>query len=82
MITGFFLNILYSFIVFFINLLPVVGLPSDWATAFVLVWSYLMSFSFLFPVSTLITVLGYAFGFHLILLSYDLSLKVYHLIRG
>jgi len=82
MITGFFLQIFYSVIAFFIGLLPVISIPADWSNALILIWGYLQSFSFLFPVSTLVSVLSVALTFHLALLSYDLSIKVYHMIRG
>jgi len=82
MITGFFLQIFYAVIAFFIGLLPIIAVPADWANALVLIWGYLQSFSFLFPVAALVSVLSVALTFHLALLSYDLSIKVYHMIRG
>jgi len=82
MITGFFLQIFYTVIAFFVGLLPVIAVPADWANALALIWGYLQSFSFLFPVATLVSVLSVALTFHLALLSYDLSIKVYHMIRG
>jgi len=82
MITGFFLQVFYLVVAFFVGLLPFVEMPSDWLNAIVLAWSYLNSFSFLFPVSTFLSVLTFALVFHIALLGYDLSLKVYHMIRG
>jgi len=82
MITGFLLSILYTVIAFFVGLLPIIAMPSGWTDALSLIWSYLNSFSFLFPVATLVSVLVFAVAFHLVLLTYDLSLKVYHMIRG
>lgn len=82
MITGFLLTILFAIIAFFVGLLPVLAMPTAWTDALSLIWSYLNSFSFLFPVATLASVLAFAVAFHLYLLGYDLSLKVYHMIRG
>jgi len=82
MITGFFLNIFYGLVSFFIGLLPTVAMPVGFVSAVSLFWGYLNSFSAFFPVTTLIAVLSFAVTFHLILLGYDLSLKIYHMIRG
>jgi len=82
MITGFFLQIGYTIVAFFVGILPIVSIPSGWTTALTLIWSYLNSFAFFFPVSTLTQVLTFAVVFHLALLGYDLSLKIYHMIRG
>jgi len=82
MITGFFLNIGYAIVAFIVGLLPVIDLPSGWTDAVSLIWMYLNQFAFLFPVSTLVSVLTFAVTFHLVLLGYDLALKAYHMIRG
>jgi len=82
MITGFFLQIFYALVSFFIGLLPVIAMPASWTSALSLVWTYLNQYSFLFPVTTLVSVLSFAVVFHLALLGYDLSLKIYHMIRG
>lgn len=82
MITGFLLQILYTVVAFFVAVLPIIAMPTGWTDALTLIWSYLNSFSFLFPVGTLVSVLGFAVAFHLTLLGYDISLKVYHMIRG
>jgi len=82
MITGFFLQIFYTLIAFFVGLLPIVSMPSGWTDALSLIWGYLNTFSFLFPIATLVSVLTFAVTFHLFLLGYDLALKVYHMIRG
>jgi len=82
MITGFFLQIGYAIVAFFVNLLPIVSIPGGWLSSFTLIWSYLNAFAFVFPVSTLVQVLTFAITFHLALLGYDLALKIYHMIRG
>jgi hypothetical protein len=82
MISGFFLLIFFVLIDFFIGLLPVFDIPSEVLQAFALGWGYMQSFSWLFPITTLVSVLSVAVFFHVSLLGYDLSLKVYHLIRG
>jgi len=82
MITGAILQMIYSLVAFFIGFLPVIPLPAGVNTAFVTVFAYLNAWSFLIPVSTFLTVLSFAISFHVILLGYDLSLKVYHMVRG
>jgi len=82
MITGFLLTLLVSLVSFFVSLLPVVSIPTDWTSSVSLVFNYVKSFSWLIPVSSLLSVLGVAFTFHLALFGYDLSLKIYHMIRG
>lgn len=82
MITGFFLQIGYVLVAFFIGLLPEIPTPDGWTDAIALIMSYMNALSWLFPVATLLQVLSFAVAFHVALLGYDLSLKVYHLIRG
>jgi len=82
MITGFLINVALSVIGFFVGLLPVIAMPAGFVDAITLFWGYLNSFSAFFPMSTLVTVLGFAVTFHFALFGYDLSLKVYHMIRG
>jgi len=82
MITGFFLQIFYVLIVAMISLLPAVALPTAWNAAFVLMWGYFTSFSFLFPMPTVVAVLEVAITFHAALLLFDFTLWIIHLIRG
>jgi len=82
MITGFLMQMGFAIINFFVGLLPTVAMPSGWTDALALIWSYINMFSFLIPVGTFVSVLSFAVSFHLILLGYDVSLKVYHMIRG
>jgi hypothetical protein len=82
MITGFFLSLFYTVIMFFVNLLPVSSLPSDWTAALSAVWSYTNAANFLFPMSTFLTVLGLALTFHVTVLLWRLSVWIIHLARG
>jgi len=82
MITGFFLNIIYTIIAFFVGLLPTIAIPTAWLDSVTLVMTYVNALSWLFPVATLLTVVSFAVAFHLAMLGYDLSLKAYHMLRG
>jgi len=82
MITGFLLQIFYVLIVAMVSLLPSIALPSAWNAAFILMWGYFSSFSFLFPMQTVVAVLITALSFHAALLIFDFTLWVIHLIRG
>lgn len=53
MIPGFFLNILYIVLNWAVHLLPEFDIPSAILDAFDLMWSYLVSFSFLTPLGAL-----------------------------
>jgi len=82
MITGFFIQIASTLILFFIGILPVYALPTEWLAAVTLIWGYISAMSFLLPVSTLLQVLGVAMLFHITVFVFNLSLKIYHMIRG
>jgi len=82
MITAFFINIGAALVGFFASVLPDIDVPDGWVDAVELVWGYMQSFSFLLPVATFASVLGIAVAFHAALFGYDLSLKIYHMIRG
>jgi len=82
MITGTLLKIAYALVSFFIALLPTLSLPAGVTAAIALIWTYLNMFSFLFPMSAIIGALTLTLTFHGILLGYDLSMKIYHMIRG
>lgn len=82
MITGFFLAVFYVLLVAVTSLFPAVSLPSAWATSFALLWGYFSSFSFLFPMPTVLAVLLLALSFHVALLLFDFTLWVIHLLRG
>jgi len=82
MITGFFLQVFYVFIAFFVGLLPVSEFPDEVTTAIQQAWFYLNSFSFIFPVSTLLTILLIASIFHGAVLLWRLAHLVGGYIRG
>jgi len=82
MIIGFLLQIFFAVLAFFVGLLPVVAMPSGWTSSLALIWYYVNSFSFLFPVTTLLTVLVFALSFHVIVLFFRFVLWIIHLIRG
>jgi len=68
MITTFILQILYTFLTFMVGLIPTsFTIPQPWFDGLNLVWGYMNSFSFILPVGTLLTVLGLAIGFHLLI---------------
>jgi len=82
MITGTILQMGYSIVAFFVGLLPEVSLPDGIIDAVALIWSYVDMFSFLFPMDALVGALTLTLSFHAVLLGYDLSLKIYHMLRG
>jgi len=64
MITGFFLNVFYAVINFFVGLLPITVFPAEVSSAIAGAWYYINALSFLLPVGTILTVLLLAFTFH------------------
>lgn len=83
MIPGFFLNLLYYFLSFMISILPVGGtLPQSWVSSLLLMWGYAQSFSYVIPISTLLTVLSLAMTFHISIFAFRLVKWLVHLIRG
>lgn len=78
MITGFFLQIFYAFVSFFVSILPTVAFPSALGSAITSIWGYMNALSFLFPIQTLLAVLGMAFTFHAALLTW----RLFHLVAG
>jgi len=82
MITGVLLKMGYALVAFFLGLLPVLSLPDGVVDAIQLIWTYLNMFSFLFPMGALVGALTLTLTFHGILLGYDLTMKIYHMIRG
>lgn len=82
MITGFFLQIFYGFLSFFVALLPTTGFPVDISSAIATVWGYVNALSFLLPVTTLLTVLGLAMTFHGAVLLWRLIHMVASYVRG
>jgi len=82
MIVGFFLQIFYSIIHFFVDLLPVIAYPEQIDAAAKTAWGLINAFSYIFPVSTLAQVLGVALVFHGTVLVWRMSNWVLHLLRG
>jgi len=82
MIIGFLISIMTAFFGFILGLLPEVAIPQGWVDAVALIMEYVNGLSWLFPVSTLLTVLFFALTFHAVLLGYDISLKLFHMLRG
>jgi len=59
----------------FIAIFPTGGtMPTDWVNGVYTVWTDINAFSFIVPVSTLLTVLSLALAFHLSILLF----KVFH----
>jgi len=82
MITGFFLTVFVVVLQFFTNLLPIVAYPQEIANAIVSIWYYINSFSFLFPVSTLLQVLAIAFIFHATTIAWHFGHMIARYLRG
>jgi len=83
MITSIFLNIIYSVVSFFINILPAGGyFPPTWASGIATVWNDVNAFSFIVPVDTLLQALTIAVAFHLFQFTWNFFHWLYGLIRG
>lgn len=82
MITGFFLGIGVSILQFFVDLLPVIAFPSNWLTSISLFWGIANTMNFLVPLSTLVTILGYALALEVGLFAINSGTHIYKLIRG
>jgi len=82
MITGFFLQVFYAVIAFFVGLLPVSDFPTQITSAIQAAWYYINSFSYIFPVGTLLTIIGIATIFHAAVLFWRLAHLVGGYIRG
>jgi len=82
MITGFILLMLLKFITFVVGVLPVVAFPTQISTALSTFWGFANAYSFLWPIGTYVTVLGLAVLFEGVMLGYNISLKILHMLRG
>lgn len=78
MITGFFLYLLYALLSFLVGILPTLAFPASFASALNVAWYYVNALSFLLPMTTLLTVLGFAMAFHAAVLIW----RLIHLIGG
>jgi len=82
MITGFFLQVIFLFFSFIVGLLPVYAFPTQISDAILVFWGYANAYSFLWPIATYVQVLGIAVFFEAVMLVYNLSLKIWHMLRG
>jgi len=83
MITTFFLLLGYQFLNFLVGLLPVsAGVPTEWVEGVNTVWGYINSFSFIVPVSTLLSVLTLALIFHGSIFAYHALMWIIRKIPG
>jgi len=82
MITGSILALILMILYFFVGLLPTDEFPIEIAQSIATMWGYVQSYNFLFPVSTLLTILGIAMVFHGVLLLWRLANYIGHYIRG
>jgi len=82
MITGFFIVLATSIVTFFLSILPVIDVPTEWTSAITLIWGYVNSLSFLLPISTLLTILSLVVTIEIAVFLWNFSLKLYHMIRG
>jgi len=71
MITGFFLQLFYSFIAFVVGLLPTTAYPSGISDGIELFWSYVNLFSMVIPVQAILTVVLLSLSYAAALLLWD-----------
>lgn len=82
MITGALLFLLYGIISFIVGLLPAISFPVSFTTAIQATWYYVNAYSFLLPMSTILSVLGIALTFHVVLMLWRLAHLVGGYLRG
>lgn len=82
MITGFFLNVLLVLLNFFFGLVPPFPMPAPVLSSLTFIVGLMNAWTWLFPVGTLLTVVGLSISFHLALVLFDLAIWIIHLIRG
>jgi len=82
MITGFFINILVVLSQFFLNVLPVVAVPQGVYDAIDLFWSFMVNMDFLFPITTLISLIAIATTVKIALLLFYFLWNMYDKLRG
>jgi len=82
MVIGFFLTVFYTFISFFVNILPTIAFPTGISDAILAIWYYINAYAYIFPVVTLLQVLGIAFIFHGAVLLWRLSHLGARYLRG
>jgi len=74
MIITFFLNILNAFIGFMLGLLPTGNLPAAIESSFLTIWGTLNTFSYIFPIGTLLAAIG-------IIIAFDVAMIIWHIIN-
>lgn len=72
MITGFILTVVSNFLLGLFILLPEGHLPSDLTDSIGYFWAIFNSFSYIIPVSTVLTVLALVLSFELVLLLWSM----------
>jgi len=82
MIIGFFLRIGFIVLNFVVGFLPVVAFPTAITNAVVAVAGFINAWSYIFPVSTLFTVLTLAMIFHLTVIAWKYAHLLGRYIRG
>jgi len=83
MITDFFLSIPAYVLQAVVSILPNgQTVPAEWTAAVFTVWGYVNSFSFIFPVDTLLWCLGVAMTFHLAIFSFHIFMWIVKRIPG
>jgi len=82
MISGFFITIFTLFVTFMLGLLPIAAFPSQISTSLAVVWGDVQAYSFFFPMTTLVAVLGSALLFHAVILLFSFIRWTIHLLRG
>jgi len=82
MITTFFLTIFFSLLSLFVNFLPTGDLPAGIAEGLAYFWGILNTFNYIFPISTLLTILLIVLSFNTAFWVWGLINWIYHKIRG
>lgn len=82
MITGFFLQIGLSVMSFIVGLLPFIAFPTQISTAIATIGGYMNAWTYIFPVATLLQVLGVAFIFHGLIAAWHYLHLLARYIRG
>jgi len=82
MITGFFLTILYTIVSFLISFLPEIQYPQEITDAVMYFWGTMQSFSWLFPMDTLVTILGLATIYFMSSLIWKMGNFIFRYLRG
>jgi hypothetical protein len=82
MIPDIFLNLFYSFITFFVNLLPVASISSTVTTGINTFFNNVNQYNSIFPIDTAVTIMGLIVAFYVAVLLWDMVKWVIHLVRG